>query len=272
VARRGALLFFVMNSLYKIHTYYMFSLNSFVTFFLRGIKKGAGDADKKDGGRNKDPMKEVEMTSDLEQLGREIEERVDEIALADTKAEGSDMGERLLDLKTSVTRVVFDFVRSGLFETDKLTVMSLITLRIMVDEGVLSRVYMDAIVRGRQSEDAATLPGDLSKWLSEAAWMRLKVYIYIHILSLAATPQHHHAAIPDTHTPAETCLIIHPPKLPNCPIPPPSAINRAWKMIFARLTTVSRASLKKSPTTWMTGRSGTISQTRRCTPCRGLQS
>jgi dynein heavy chain, axonemal len=37
VARRGALLFFVMNNLYKVHTYYMFSLNSFVSFFLRGI-------------------------------------------------------------------------------------------------------------------------------------------------------------------------------------------------------------------------------------------
>jgi len=38
VARRGALIFFVMNNLHKMHTYYMFSLNSFVIFFLRGIK------------------------------------------------------------------------------------------------------------------------------------------------------------------------------------------------------------------------------------------
>ena len=38
VARRGALLFFVMNNLHKIHTYYMFSLSSFVEFFLRGIQ------------------------------------------------------------------------------------------------------------------------------------------------------------------------------------------------------------------------------------------
>merc|ERR1719487_578747 len=37
VAKRGALIFFVMNSLHKIHTYYVFSLHSFVSFFLRGI-------------------------------------------------------------------------------------------------------------------------------------------------------------------------------------------------------------------------------------------
>lgn len=37
VSQRGTLLFFAMNSLYKMHTYYMFSLNSFIYFFLRGI-------------------------------------------------------------------------------------------------------------------------------------------------------------------------------------------------------------------------------------------
>jgi dynein heavy chain len=37
VSRRGALLFFVMQNLHKIHTYYMYSLNSFIFFFLRGI-------------------------------------------------------------------------------------------------------------------------------------------------------------------------------------------------------------------------------------------
>lgn len=31
------MLFFAMNSLHKMHTYYMFSLNSFIFFFLRGI-------------------------------------------------------------------------------------------------------------------------------------------------------------------------------------------------------------------------------------------
>lgn len=38
VARRGALLFFIMNSLRKIHSYYVFSLKSFLSFFYRGIR------------------------------------------------------------------------------------------------------------------------------------------------------------------------------------------------------------------------------------------
>ena len=42
VARRGSLLFFIMNELSKIHTYYIYSLNAFVVVFQRGIEVGAG--------------------------------------------------------------------------------------------------------------------------------------------------------------------------------------------------------------------------------------
>ena len=36
VAARGAMLFFLLNSLNKIHAFYQFSLNAFVSFFGRG--------------------------------------------------------------------------------------------------------------------------------------------------------------------------------------------------------------------------------------------
>lgn len=38
VARRGALLFIMMNNLNRLHTYYSYSINSFIDFFLLGIK------------------------------------------------------------------------------------------------------------------------------------------------------------------------------------------------------------------------------------------
>jgi dynein heavy chain, axonemal len=37
VAARGAMLFFLLNSLNKIHAFYQFSLNAFVAVFARGI-------------------------------------------------------------------------------------------------------------------------------------------------------------------------------------------------------------------------------------------
>ena len=38
VARRGSQIFFIMNELVKIHTYYIYSLNAFVVVFLKGIE------------------------------------------------------------------------------------------------------------------------------------------------------------------------------------------------------------------------------------------
>jgi dynein heavy chain len=38
VARRGALLFIMINNLNRLHTYYSYSINSFIDFFLLGIK------------------------------------------------------------------------------------------------------------------------------------------------------------------------------------------------------------------------------------------
>ncbi len=42
VAARGAMLFFLLNSLNKIHAFYQFSLNAFVTVFSRGGPLAAG--------------------------------------------------------------------------------------------------------------------------------------------------------------------------------------------------------------------------------------
>jgi dynein heavy chain len=42
VAQRGAMLFFLLNSLSKIHAFYQFSLNAFVTVFGRGLDSAPG--------------------------------------------------------------------------------------------------------------------------------------------------------------------------------------------------------------------------------------
>jgi len=47
VAARGAMLFFLLNSLNKIHAFYQFSLNAFVTVFGRGLDLAPGGRKKK---------------------------------------------------------------------------------------------------------------------------------------------------------------------------------------------------------------------------------
>lgn len=48
VAERGAMLFFLLNSLNKIHAFYQYSLNAFVTVFSRGLDLAPGGPKKKE--------------------------------------------------------------------------------------------------------------------------------------------------------------------------------------------------------------------------------
>jgi dynein heavy chain, axonemal len=176
VSRRGALLFFVMNNLYKMNSYYMFSLNSFIFFFLRGISMNS------ESEQNNLDMASVDAhgdsqdanTVDLESLGEQIANRVAEIEERDRIAADSDLDVRLSQLKQSVTLVIYDYVRAGLFEKDKLTVLAMMTMQIMVDEGELEREFVQAMMRGRIAEEVAPRGQELSSWLSETSWARLK--------------------------------------------------------------------------------------------------
>ena len=62
VAARGAMLFFLLNSLNKIHALYQFSLNAFVVVFSRGIDLTPG------GRRKKDPR----TSMNLRQLSKRL--------------------------------------------------------------------------------------------------------------------------------------------------------------------------------------------------------
>ena len=180
-----------------MHTYYMFSLNSFIYFFLRGISTaGIIQEEVAKEGEEIDPMDEAsvnegsldggssvgnessvagkfctvcnsyifismicfgtaEVIPDLDVLDEQIARRVSEIEARDKAEQGSNLPERLKVLKQNVTLVIVDFVRTGLFEKDKLTVVTLVTLNIMCDEGLLQREYVDIITRGRVAEEVA---------------------------------------------------------------------------------------------------------------------
>eukprot|EP00981_Chlorochromonas_danica_P012313 scaffold4815_cov184-Ochromonas_danica.AAC.1 len=175
VSRRGALLFFVMNNLYKMNSYYMFSLNSFVFFFLRGIAMNNETEEASLAINSVDSHAGSDGTSvDLEQLGEQIAQRVAEIEERDRLAADSDMEARLSALKQSVTFVIYDFVRAGLFERDKLTVLTMMTMQIMVDEGLLEREFLQVLMRGRIADEVAPRGQELAAWLTESAWARLK--------------------------------------------------------------------------------------------------
>lgn len=100
--------------------------------------------------------------------------RFGEITRRDNLERGKDIPNRIKTLIENVSYVIFNFIRSGLFEADKISVAASMCIRILVDNGTLQELHANVIIRGRVADDVPSPGEDLYKWLSELAWARLK--------------------------------------------------------------------------------------------------
>ncbi|KAF0682585.1 Aste57867_25292 [Aphanomyces stellatus] len=192
VARRGSLLFFILNNLHKLHSYHVFSLNAFVVMFQRGMDAAKGhDEDKKPGhalSRFKAAAKRVIVSQrfhwhvDMLLLDRLVEEvHVDlKSILASAQEETPDesaIAQRCVHLQTSITEVVFDYVRRGLFERDKLVVATQLCFAILKEENKISTAEIMCLTTSPMADDATTCTtaiGLLNEWLPETLWSKLR--------------------------------------------------------------------------------------------------
>ena len=191
VATRGALLFFLMNEMFRVHSYYMYSLNAFVAIFNRGIdlvsdappaekktlmqKMGEKAAAAKAGGDGEDKGRFNWNNDQLGAARRPSTRDIGSLATSAKKATMTDdeMAARCTEIMTSIQSVAFGYVRRGLFEEDKLTVATLLALRIEVRAGTLNQEECDLLILGRMSPEAGGM-GPLAEWMSEAAFARAK--------------------------------------------------------------------------------------------------
>ena len=158
VANRSSLLFFLMNDLSKIHTYYIYSLEAFQQVFSRGIDTISSTA-----------------SSIIE---AEILPTDDDADTYDDDESGEELGneelaERCQKLMDSITLTVFNYIRRGLFEKDKLTVATLLTFKILVNDGKMDPLEVSFLLQSKTSADPGNM-GPLQEWLSENIWQRVK--------------------------------------------------------------------------------------------------
>ncbi len=148
VANRSSLLFFLMNDLSKIHTYYIYSLEAFQQVFFRGIELVSKDVSTSVSQTNNNNNETDEDTS-------------------------RDLGARCAILRESITLTVFNYIRRGLFEVDKLTVATLLTLKILVNDGKMDAKEADFLIQSKVSIDPGNM-GPLHEWLPESIWPKIK--------------------------------------------------------------------------------------------------
>lgn len=150
VANRSSLLFFLMNDLVKMHTYYIYSLEAFTTVFYRGI----------------DSVPKVVAEAPEPVEGQPVQD-------GPVEATDAELAARCEVLIDSITRTVFNYLRRGLFEMDKLTVATILTLRIAVNDNRLQSDEVEYLIEGKISPDPGNM-GPLHEWLPTSIWPRIK--------------------------------------------------------------------------------------------------
>lgn len=156
-ASRGALVFFLMNELYKIHSFYMFSLDSFVVVVRRAINIVAEQMNpkKKDQeGEGEEDDKEEGEEEQLELSPKSLKKRVEA-------------------LTESITFQGFKYTRRGLFEVHKLVVATMLCLRIMLRKELVDPVEVNALIKREVALNAPNQAESL-KFIPESVWSCVK--------------------------------------------------------------------------------------------------
>merc|ERR1719163_189240 len=84
-----------------------------------------------------------------------------------------ELAERCVHLVDLITEIVFNYIRRGLFERDKLTVATLLTLRVLLKAEKLDPVEVESLLEGRGASDPGNM-GPLAEWMPEPIWPKIK--------------------------------------------------------------------------------------------------
>lgn len=197
----------MMNGLYKIHSFYKFSLDSFVIVVKRAIDivaaadrakaKAAAGGDGGEGGEG--------AAAEGEEGAAEGEEAAAEEPKADDAAEGDDapaeivemtpktLAKRVDDLTESITYQAFNYTRRGTFEQHKLTLSTMLTFKILSRSGRLNQAEIDHLVKKEIALEPPHQQESL-KFIPEAFWGAVKglesIKVFEHLINNMESEPH----------------------------------------------------------------------------------
>lgn len=160
-ATRGALVFFLMNELYKIHSFYKFSLDSFVIVVERAIDIVAAQLNPK-----KEANEPAEGEEGQDDQGDGEQEEEAEMSPEQLKA-------RVEALTESITFQGYNYTRRGTLEQDKMIIATMLCFRILTRQGKIPEAEYSALVKKEIPLEMPNLPESL-RWLPESVWAACK--------------------------------------------------------------------------------------------------
>jgi dynein heavy chain len=181
-ANRGALIFFLMMDLRKIHSFYKYSLDAFLVVVTRSVESvtlrvpkppkeekveeeaaPADDDEDEEGDEDEDGEGEEEAPAEEE----EEEEEIIELT-------GKDLKNRVDKLSSIVTLWVWKYTARGLFDAHKLIVASMMAFRILVRNGTLDGNEVNTMYRCPPDPAPPPMPENCKSWILEQQWAMLK--------------------------------------------------------------------------------------------------
>lgn len=77
---------------------------------------------------------------------------------------------RITTLLETCMYTVYNYTRRGLFDRDKLIVLTLLTFQILLRSGKVDTVEYEALCKGARSPAPPPITDDLSRWMTEGQW------------------------------------------------------------------------------------------------------
>ena len=111
-----------------------------------------------------------------------------EVNDGDYGARGS-VSKRVNGVSSGLTWIVYRYINRGLYEQDKLTFVLIVTIKILVTRGELSRNDLANFLRGGAALGSDAKKNPFKRWLPDDSWMN--------VLALSQTSNFWHSLVED---------------------------------------------------------------------------
>lgn len=153
----------MMNELPRIHSYYKFSLDSFIIVINRAIDIVAEKLNPK-----KEPKEEPAEGEEPAEAEEEQEEAEEEQEMTPRTLKA-----RIEELIQSITYQGFNYIRRGTFEKHKLIISTMLCFRINIRHKHIIQKEVDSLIRKDIALDPGPQPESL-KFIMESIWPAVK--------------------------------------------------------------------------------------------------
>ena len=162
VATRGSMMFFLLASLNRVHSFHHYSLNAFVTVFARAVT----------GRRGKLVWNEEAVMSSMapDKLKRALKTEAAETKKGELVGQPGLFEARLAFLVESITFHTFAFARRGLFERHKLILATQLLLAVMRRDGELQPTEAEYLIVGRKALSPPHMTARVQEYLTHVQW------------------------------------------------------------------------------------------------------